>query len=254
VRRRKYRLAKWSVACRPKDQGGLGTQNFEVKNTALLGKWLFKLLTEDGVWQTLLRRKYVGSKSLLQVLWKIGDSHFWAELMATKKHFFGHGNFLIQDGSEVCFWEDKWLGTTTLREQYPALYDIVCHKGDTISHVLESNPPNVTFRRNLYSSRLTSWENLLQRLASVQLIDGKDKFQWNLRENGKFSVSSMYDALISSDLLVLDNKKIWKMKIPLKNKFFAWYLCRGVILTKYNLIKRNWHVSKTFFSVLMMRQ
>jgi hypothetical protein len=35
------------------------------------------------------------------------------------------------------------------------------------------------------------------------------------------------------------------MKIPLKNKFFAWYLRRGVILTKDNLMKRNWHGSKT---------
>jgi hypothetical protein len=33
------------------------------------------------------------------------------------------------------------------------------------------------------------------------------------------------------------------MKIPLKNKFFGWYLRRGVILTKDNLVKRNWHGS-----------
>jgi hypothetical protein len=44
-----------------------------------------------------------------------------------------------------------------------------------------------------------------------------------------------------------DNKKIWKMKIPLKNKIFAWYLRRGVILTKDNLIKRNWHKTCIFF-------
>jgi hypothetical protein len=55
----------------------------------------------------------------------------------------------------------------------------------------------------------------------------------------------LYNALILPDSLVYDNKKIWKMKIPLKNKIFAWYLCRGVILTKDNLIKRNWHGSKT---------
>jgi hypothetical protein len=113
---KKYRLAKWSVVCRPKDQGGLGIHDLEVKNTTILGKWLFRLLTEDGVWQTLLRRKYVGSKALSQVVWKPGDSHFWAGLMATKKHFFGHGKFSIKDGSEVRFWEDKWLGTTILRE------------------------------------------------------------------------------------------------------------------------------------------
>jgi hypothetical protein len=35
------------------------------------------------------------------------------------------------------------------------------------------------------------------------------------------------------------------MKVPLKNKFFAWYIHGGVILTKENLIKRNWHGSKT---------
>jgi hypothetical protein len=49
----------------------------------------------------------------------------------------------------------------------------------------------------------------------------------------------MYNELILSDLLVLDNKKIWKVKIPLKNKKIVWYLRRGVILTKDNLIKRN---------------
>jgi hypothetical protein len=52
--KKKYRLAKWSVVCSPKDQGGLGIQDIEVKNTALLGKWLFRLLTEDGIWQTVL--------------------------------------------------------------------------------------------------------------------------------------------------------------------------------------------------------
>jgi hypothetical protein len=47
--KKKYRLTKWSVVCRPKDQGGLGIQDLEVNNTTLLGKWLFRLLTEDGV-------------------------------------------------------------------------------------------------------------------------------------------------------------------------------------------------------------
>jgi hypothetical protein len=31
------------------------------------------------------------------------------------------------------------------------------------------------------------------------------------------------------------------MKIPLKIKKIGWYLRRGVILTKNNLVKRNWH-------------
>jgi hypothetical protein len=34
------------------------------------------------------------------------------------------------------------------------------------------------------------------------------------------------------------------MKIPLKTKFFGWYLRRGVIITKNNLAICNWHGSK----------
>ena len=119
--KRKYRLAKWSVVCRPKDQGGLGIRDLEVKNRALLGKSIFKLLSEQGVWQTLLRRKYVGSQALSQVYWKPGDSHLWAGLMATKKFFFPLGSFSIKDGSKIRFWEDKWLGNSTLRESIPCL-------------------------------------------------------------------------------------------------------------------------------------
>jgi hypothetical protein len=62
--KKKYRLTKWSVVCRPKDQGGLGVHHLEVKNRALLGKWLAGLLMEDGVWHQLLQKKYVGSKAI----------------------------------------------------------------------------------------------------------------------------------------------------------------------------------------------
>jgi hypothetical protein len=74
-----------------------------------------------------------------------------------KNQFFHLGKFSNKDGSEIRFWEDKWLGTTTLREQYPTLYSIVRHKGDTIAKVMESSPPNVTFRRALSGQRLVSW-------------------------------------------------------------------------------------------------
>ena len=56
--------------------------------------------------------------------------------MATKKSFFRYGTFDIKDGTEIRFWEDKWLGNTTLREQYPTLYNIVRHKSDTLASVM----------------------------------------------------------------------------------------------------------------------
>jgi hypothetical protein len=37
-------------------------------------------------------------------------------------------------------------------------------------------------------------------LANIHLQPGHDEFCWNLHENGKFSVASMYNALIQSDI------------------------------------------------------
>jgi hypothetical protein len=57
--------------------------------------------------------------------------------------------------------------------------------------------------------------------------------------------STMYKDLIQPKLPIDNKKKIWMMKIQLKTKIFAWYLRRGVILTRDNLAKLNWHGSKT---------
>jgi hypothetical protein len=109
--------------------------------------------------------------------------------MATKKFFFGMGSFSIKDGSEIRFWEDIWLGNATLREQYPELYSIVCHKGDTIAKVLETSPSSVAFRRDLSGQRLVAWNALLQCLANIQLQNGHDEHTCGklLYESIKFS-------------------------------------------------------------------
>src|SRR6266540_837694 len=105
---------------------------------------------------------------------------------------------------------------------------------------METSPPNVSFRRDLVGSRLVDWYALLDRLDMIQLSQGSDEFRWTLHENGKFLVDSMYRALVHSDVPADSNKQIWKMKMPLKTKKFAWYLRKGVILTKDNIEKRNW--------------
>ena len=94
MKKKKYRLARWNIICRPKSQGGLGIQDLEIKNISLLSKWVYRLLTEDGVWQEIIRNKYVGSKAISQVYWKPGDSHFWSGVMKAKEFFFPIWHFL----------------------------------------------------------------------------------------------------------------------------------------------------------------
>jgi hypothetical protein len=81
-----------------------------------------------------------------------------------------------------------------------------------------------------------AWNTLIQRLRDIQLSDEPDEFRWNLHANGAFSVKSFYNAILHSDLPVDNNKKIWKMKLPLKSKIFCWHLRQWIILTKDNLV------------------
>jgi hypothetical protein len=152
--KRKYRLAKWNILCQPQDQGGLGILDLNMMNTALLSKWLYKLLTSDGMWQQLLRNKYVGSKPLSHVQLKLGDSHFWSGLMKVKLTFLRFSSFLIKDGSQVRFWEDAWLDGSSLKDQYPALYNIARKKFISISEALSVSPPNFSWWRQLFGANL----------------------------------------------------------------------------------------------------
>jgi hypothetical protein len=77
--KKKYILTKWNIICRPKDQGGLGIEVLDIKNKCLLSKWLFKLLSEEGVWQELLSNKYLYGKTLSQVQAKPTNSPFFGK-------------------------------------------------------------------------------------------------------------------------------------------------------------------------------
>jgi hypothetical protein len=123
--KKKYRLAKWGIICRLKDQGGLGVLNLELQNKCLLSKWLFSLINTEGAWQQLIRNKYLGFKTITQVTRNPGDSQFWSGLMNVKNDFLSMGSFIVQDGKEISFWEDIWLGDTALKVQYPNLFHIV---------------------------------------------------------------------------------------------------------------------------------
>jgi hypothetical protein len=92
---------------------------------------------------------------------------------------------------------------------------------------MATSTPVVTFRCDLIGPRLVAWNILLHRLESIQLSEGPDEFRWNLHPNGTFSVRSLYNAIIQSDIPVDNNKKIWKMKIPLKTKKWMVFASRG---------------------------
>jgi hypothetical protein len=116
--------------------------------------------------------------------------------MKVKSDFLRFRTFSIKNSAHIRFWEDQWLGTSPLREQYPCLYHIVRHKQATIAEVFSSLPVNFSWRRDLIGPKLVAWNELLPRIANITLTQEPDEFRWNLLRSGQFFVKSHYMALI----------------------------------------------------------
>jgi hypothetical protein len=63
--------------------------------------------------------------------------------MGLKDDFFQRGCFVIGYCTRTRFWEDTWLGVTSLASQYPTLYNIVRTTNVIFVDVLSQVPLNI---------------------------------------------------------------------------------------------------------------
>ena len=108
-----------------------------------------------------------------------------------------------------------------------------------MAQILNSSPLNISFRQNLVGMNLRDWLKIVVSLQDVNLHEQRDVFIWALHSSRSFSVKSMYAALINNGVRM--SQDIWQIKIPTKIKIFLWYLKKGVILIKDNLVRQHWN-------------
>jgi hypothetical protein len=113
-----------------------------------------------------------------------------------------------------------------------------------VATVLGHNPLNIAFYRNLTGNKWNQWLHLVLRLMEVLLSSAQEIFRWDLTTSGMFSVKTMYLDFINGHTKFL-RRYIWKIKVPLKIRIFMWFLHKKVILTKDNLLRRNWQGNTT---------
>ena len=141
--------------------------------------------------------KFLGGKTLSQVQEKPLDSPFWKGFMSVKLDFFARGTFVLGNGEQIRFWEDRCLNHSSLADEYPSLYNCASNKNSTVAHVLNSTPIKLPFRRILIGNLRVAWLDLVERLMRINLLDEPDMFRWSLTTNGIFSVKSYHLDLIN---------------------------------------------------------
>ena len=83
-KRKRYYLVRWTRICRSKEKGGLGVKDLHKQNLSLLTKWWWKLETRTGLWQEIIRAKYLGRDAVASVKTKVNDSPCWKAIMKVK--------------------------------------------------------------------------------------------------------------------------------------------------------------------------
>jgi hypothetical protein len=54
---------------------------------------------------------------------------------------------------------------------------------------------------SLVAENLLSWHDLVRRLMDIHVTDRPDTFKWSLNHNGQFSVKSMYQAFLDTNVV-----------------------------------------------------
>nr|GEY63734.1 RNA-directed DNA polymerase, eukaryota [Tanacetum cinerariifolium] len=185
----------WDKVLTSMKNGGLGVSSFFSLNRALLLKWVWRFVSQDGsLWYQVIRalyglsveyhRTYFSSNwcSILREVHKLKDKGF---------DFWSHCKKRIGDCINTSFWPDPWLGDIPLKIKYPCLFSLELDKDATVAVKLQSRI-EISFCRNV---RRGIEQHLMEVLASemdsVLLSNSCDRWRCDLSSDGDFRVKEV---------------------------------------------------------------
>ena len=201
-------------------------------------KWWWKLERNEGLWQEIVRKKYVKNGCLHSLKKKSTNSPVWNQLLSIKEIYIAGRKMLVGQGDSTSFWKDSWICDTPLKDKFPQLFEI-CYETEVSVAWMARQHWRMSFRRWLNEDRQTQLIKIRDLLASFAVNSEKDSPRWRWENTGLFSVKSNYKNLCSNEYGTHYNL-IWKAKLPLKIKIWLWLIEHNAILTKDNLAKKNW--------------
>jgi hypothetical protein len=144
----RYHLASWQHVTMLKEYGGLGVPNIRELNLCLLGSWIRRYSLDGGkIWKNLVDYKHNTSNPNVFTCRDDGASNFWKGVFwAVRVAKMGY-RWHVGNGSKTRFWEDLWIGSSSLAIQYWELYCIVNEHNKTIADLCDGTNLKCTFHR-----------------------------------------------------------------------------------------------------------
>jgi hypothetical protein len=206
--KRGYYMVKWTKVCRSKKKGGLGILDLHKQNISLLCKWWWKLDTEQGLWQDIVKAKYLRNKSVANVTARFNDSPCWKGLLKVKDTYMVGRKINLRKGNICRLWQDSISGDPPFSLQFPKLFDLCLEKDCAILDASVSDC-EIPFRRTLRGDNLLHWNAIKDSLRNLPRSNDSDFITWSLNPKKCFSTMSVY-LCMERNLAGSHNKWIWK--------------------------------------------
>jgi hypothetical protein len=214
---RNLSLKSWRSICIPRHLGGLGIRNMYDVNLALVTKLGWKLLSNlDCLWVNQLREKYIYYGTFLSSPVVSNASWLWQGILHCKSLLTSRACLQVSINSHFPIWTTPWIPTlpnfrpspkfSGNREQ-PSLFisDLL---------ILGSSIWNISKILSLFDD-LSAQEILKIHISS----SSAPNYIWTPANSGKFSISSAYLSILTTnhlELIVISSQLFWKHLWKLK--------------------------------------
>ncbi|XP_039135885.1 uncharacterized mitochondrial protein AtMg00310-like [Dioscorea cayenensis subsp. rotundata] len=139
----KIRLVSWARLCRSREQGGWGILNLQTFNTALLGKWWWKIVSGSH-WcgENILHANYYSNFPMWNLFHTHGRrrSFFWNGVLHSLPAFRKNLSSQIRNGANTLFWLDNWVEGRASADIWPQLFQVALYKEDSIRDFMSRLP------------------------------------------------------------------------------------------------------------------
>jgi len=153
----------------------LGVRRIREFNSALFGKWCWRLLIEkESLWYMVLSARYGEEGGRLLDGWR-SASAWWRVIAALWREawFTSHVGRLVGNGKNIYFWSDVWVDGVSFRERFSRLFELAVDKWVSVFDMCQlgwgENGEAWKWRRRLFAWEEEQMGELCLLLQNVTL-------------------------------------------------------------------------------------
>jgi hypothetical protein len=171
----KYHLVNWDTVSMLKEFGGLGVPNLRDLNYCLLASWVRRYnVDESKLWRQLIDYKYNTDRPNIFCSNTVGSSSFFKGMMAAATATKMGYRWKIGNGRKVRFWEDNWIGPSSLAIQFWEIYVLINEKSHSVFELWDGTDLRCTFRRGVDNRLMLQWQEIIQLASTIVFSDEED--------------------------------------------------------------------------------